>query len=570
MTDTTTSLVSSNEGVLDKLSYSKKYNEPFTAKDRRYKFYLMEDIWLLGKSAKIDLNFFTELSLPIEVEVALRKALAMQAEVLAPNSIRIRRSVIKDISDGWSSPKSFQATYHSLNNISQRQIFAFLNTLNKEQMADAIQTKETLSEFISFINEVELEQVNLTKNIFDPEKGIYTDEEENLINEKLRLAVNASLKCISDIQNLNNRDVHYLGCLIALILVKTIYRRPVQLAMLKWSDVLPIASSFKDHRFAKTSSTPDEENLFSDVDQLHLRCFRAKSGYGFRQYSEIRSIRLEPELSMLLVKYKKAYQQCLSDQLGRNGLNLNQAEVLDIVYRCPLFPEWKLFNLDITDKPTLFKSLSHTTDMFHKPSHGLINMMRYISESLQLTSSRIQSFNITNNRSRHTVLTRGAEQGLSKEALSKVTGVTTETVRHYIGLDMSGRCVIDKNVAGKTIFKQFSQVSTEELKKQGGFQVLNEFDEELGIIQQTSSCQTCTVQLCKPLGCYGCDNFRPLLEADHQANLQRIELKIQFNQGNAASQTLKKLKESALYIKATIDICKEHMAMNRGVSDGNK
>jgi hypothetical protein len=570
MTDKTTSLTSSNEGVLDKLDHSKKYAEQFTAKDRKFKFYLMEDIWLLGKSGKVDLTFFTELSLPIEIEVALRKALAMQAEVLAPNSIRIRRNAIKDISDGWSSPKSFQAAYHSLNNNSQRQIFSFLNTLNKEQTAESIQTKKTLSELISFINTVELEQVNLTKNIFDPEKGIYTDEEENLINEKLRLAVNDSLKCISDVKNLNNRDVHYLGCLIALILVKTIYRRPVQLAMLKWSDVLPIALSFKDHRFTKANSTPDVENLFSDVDQLHLRCFKAKSGYGFRQYAETRSIRLEPELSMLLVKYKKAYQQCLSDQFDTNGLKLNQAEILDLVYRCPLFPEWKLFNIDISDKPFLFKSLTHTSDLFHKPSSGLINMMRYISENLQLTSSRVQNFNITNNRSRHTVLTRGAEQGLSKEALSKITGVTTETVKHYIGLDTSGRCVIDKNIAGKSIFKQFSKLSPEELKKQGGFKVLNEFDEELGIIQQTSNCQTCTVQLCKPLGCYGCDNFRPLLEADHQANLERIELKIQFNQGNASSQTLKRLKESAVYIKATIEICKEHMAMNRGVTDGNK
>lgn len=570
MTDTTTPLTSSNEDLLDKLGHSKKYNEQFTAKDRRYKFYLMEDFWLLGKSSKVDLTFFTELSLSSEIEVALRKGLALQAEVLAPNSIRIRRNAIKDISDGWSSPKSFQAAYHSLSNNMQRQIFSFLNTLNREQTAESIQTKKNLSKYINFINTVELEQVNLTKNIFDPEKGIYTDEEENLINEKLRLAVNDSLKCLSDVNNLNSRDVHYLGCLIALILVKTIYRRPVQLAMLKWSDVLPIASSFKDHRFAKASSTPDVENLFSDVDQLHLRCFKAKSGYGFRQYAEIRSIRLEPELSMLLVKYKKVYQQCLSDQLGKNGLNLNQAEMLDIVYRCPLFPEWKLFKLDVSDKPTLFKTLSHSSDMFHKPSHALISMMGYISKNLQLTSSRVQTFNITNNRSRHTVLTRGAEQGLSKEALSKVTGVTTTTVKHYIGLDTSGRCVIDKNVAGKTIFKQFSQVSTEELKKNGGFRVLNEFDEELGIIQQTSSCQTCTVQLCKPLGCYGCDNFRPLLEADHQANLERIELKIQFNQGNAASQTLKKLKESAVYIKATIEICKEHMAINRGVTDGNK
>jgi hypothetical protein len=244
--------------------------------------------------------------------------------------------------------------------------------------------------------------------------------------------------------------------------------------------------------------------------------------------------------------------------------------MLDFVYRCPLFPERKLFKLDVSDKPTLFKSLTHTSDMFHKASSALISIMKYVSENLQLTSSRIQSFNITNNRSRHSVLTRGAEQGLSKEALSKITGVTTETVKHYIGLDTSGRCVIDKNIAGKSIFKQFAQVSAEELKKQGGFQVLNEFDEELGIIQQTSNCQTCTVQLCKPLGCYGCDNFRPLLQADHQANLERIELKIQFNQGSASKQTLKRLAESAVYIKATIDICEEHMSRNRGITDGNK
>ena len=181
--DIKTFLTTSNEGVLDQLDLGDNYGEIFTAKDRKFKFYLMEDIWLLGKSSKVDLTFFSELSIPREIEGALRSGLAIQAEVLAPNSIRVRRNAIKDIAEGWSSGKSFQTAYHSLNNNSKRQLYSFLNTLNKEQTSESAPNKRTLSEFINFINTVELETVNLTKNIFDPEKGIYTDEEENLIND---------------------------------------------------------------------------------------------------------------------------------------------------------------------------------------------------------------------------------------------------------------------------------------------------------------------------------------------------------------------------------------------------
>ena len=74
--------------------------------------------------------------------------------------------------------------------------------------------------------------------------------------------------------------------------------------------------------------------------------------------------------------------------------------------------------------------------------------------------------------------------------------------------------------------------------------------------------------ICKPIGCYGCDNFTPYIEADHDANLTKIEQKISFNEGgNPDKGTLKKLQSSRLYCKATISLIDEVKLRIKGIKN---
>lgn len=133
-----------------------------------------------------------------------------------------------------------------------------------------------------------------------------------------------------------------------------------------------------------------------------------------------------------------------------------------------------------------------------------------------------------------------------------------------MNLDMTGRTEINEAMAREKVFGQYSKLSTNELKKLDSFIVKNEFDEVQGMIKQQTNCNTCLSKLCKPLGCYGCDNFRPYLEAKHQENLRRIEEKITFNKGSDPL-VLKKLNNSRIYVRAVITLIHEAKISERGL-----
>ncbi|MGA4816392.1 hypothetical protein ACPA9J_20675 [Pseudomonas aeruginosa] len=67
----------------------------------------------------------------------------------------------------------------------------------------------------------------------------------------------------------------------------------------------------------------------------------------------------------------------------------------------------------------------------------------------------------TSNRIRHTVVTRGAQNGLPAVQLAKMTGVTVPAARHYIDLDYVSRREIDTKYIGNEFLKKaFSHTLT--------------------------------------------------------------------------------------------------------------
>lgn len=536
----------------------------YISKNPAYTFDVLSDEWQLGTKDFVRLGFMRDQTIPTQIYLSLRIALAIEAESKAVSTVKNFCKFIKSIGFGWQDFLGFQKSFHSLSYDNKRRIKNFFNNISHNQSIDSKPLKIHFNEFIKFLNTQEHSKAKRLKGIFDPEKGIYTDEEEDEINEKLRIKISEYLQALNNSKVPPSKQVHWLGILIGLILLKTIYRRTVQLCMLKWSDVLPVGISFKDHRYSKRNVAPEEEYDFTDVEQLHLRTFKAKGGYDFRAYAEHRSHRLEPELSKLVILYKYYYKKCILENLNKQKINLRKDEVEDILSRCPLFPEIKLFDFVYQSKQNLFATLGYQSDVMHKNTKALHANMKTLSEKLQLSSTRIKQFNISNNRSRHSVITRAVEMGYSPEQVASITGVTVDAIRAYTHLDIKGRIEIDKAVAGQKIFSQYAKLSIEELKNFDGFTVKNEFDEMQGMINEKSNCQTCLSRMCKPFGCYGCNNFRPYLDADHQANLDRIEKKIKFNE-NADPQTIKILHRSRTYIQAVITLISEIEINDQGL-----
>ena len=73
----------------------------------------------------------------------------------------------------------------------------------------------------------------------------------------------------------------------------------------------------------------------------------------------------------------------------------------------------------------------------------------------------------------------------------------------------------------------------------------------------------------RPIPCYGCSNFRPLLDADHTAILNQAEAKknflMKFHAGDVKSGALSRIEKAITYIRLTIAICDEIKRFRNGV-----
>ena len=198
------------------------------------------------------------------------------------------------------------------------------------------------------------------------------------------------------------------------------------------------------------------------------------------------------------------------------------------------------------------------SDVFHKSDKALRSLIAEFSKNLGLISDRVSSdkLRFTNNRIRHYVLSEGARQGLSAPYLAAITGVTEQAVKEYIDLTFDSRLDIDSKFANNNVLNKFAKTPVSSTLRESEFMVKNEFEEEIGIQSNKDSCASCKAKLSAPMGCYPCDNFRPLLDADHHQYLEKAERKYLLNQQSGSSESsLKKIKKTIVYIKATIHAC---------------
>ena len=136
-------------------------------------------------------------------------------------------------------------------------------------------------------------------------------------------------------------------------------------------------------------------------------------------------------------------------------------------------------------------------------------------------------------------------------------------------MDYQSRLLIDQNYVGNEFLKQAFKGAIS-LVAAGEEVVLDQQFNDIGGVKSKASCRNCSAELGRPLACYGCPNFRPLLEAEHRAVLQLAEDKLSINKSALLNplhtRSIEKLQRQINWVKLTIDICDEILLTKKGLN----
>lgn len=397
------------------------------------------------------------------------------------------------------------------------------------------------------------------KNNLDPARGALTDIEfdaaAKLTNNNLA-AIDWSRH--TDLPFFQSNAFSHVRTFVANKLMLASIRRPIQLSLLKWCDLIPAGASFGDRGIEGMN-----EIGTLGASTLQLRVFHAKEKGSShpRSHPERYPIHLSEDLSLALTKYKQFCLRGLELTLKASGLKVGQDVLLEISNNIPIFPSVELFKWQASSLEAFKIAFTSTSTLFHAADHQL-------TFSLNVPSDRASFCHVSNNRIRHTALTRGAQQGLEPVQLARITGVTVPAARHYVDMNYESRRLIDEKYLGNEFLKRaFSRSVT--LAPEGEEIIMGHNFNEVGGTRSKPECTTCNAQLGRPLGCYGCPNFRPFLEADHRSELNIAQNKLDVNRkfllNPLETGSIEKLEIQIEWIKLTVAICDENLLKQKAV-----
>ena len=525
------------------------------AKNVVFAFLPSSDTWVLGlhKSECFDMRWLHDAVIKPADKLALLTLLADSANRLAPPTVR------KNIA-------AVTACLDPLEGFAFQPRWPHLTVLYQRVLAGLFRRAETLglgnfSTHLAFIDRVGVSVIQ--PKFLDPDKGALTDLENQSVDYAFRRINDELFRDFADrLRLLTAQEVTYLGTLVAANLNRAILRRPSQLVEMKWADVRPYGVGF-------------EEDIgypqLADDERLHLRVFLGKRG-DFRGYAERHSHPLQPAISRLLALYHHHYWQTLLARLVGQGIELTKADLGELWPRAPMFPARSLFTTAFDHKSMLFTALSVRSQAFHRSDEVFGGRLKaFYRDKLgpHLTSDRRhldpeqgQVLPVGNNRFRHTALTNGAMGGMSTNELASLTGVSEGAVAHYVDLTPTARAGIDMTLASNPTLNGFGRTSVTELQSQPGYAAKNEYDQVIGLLQAPQDCASCLSRGGKPLACYPCQNFKPFVDADHHAQLDKAERRLALQlQAGAGEGSLKPLRTIVSYIRATILACEQYRAL---------
>jgi hypothetical protein len=330
--------------------------------------------------------------------------------------------------------------------------------------------------------------------------------------------------------------------------------------MMKWSDIIPVGLSFDD------SDIPLENETASiGQESLQVRIYRIKERTKeslYRSTPERYPIALSEDLSRTIYLFKSLSVKGITLLLRESNIDVRSKKIVGLMKDLPVFPSASLFKLEVNSISEFKTYFSQNSAIFHTSEETATHSI----SDLSIKSDRTSKAKVSSNRVRHTVLTRSAEQGYSADQLATITGVSTPAVRHYIDLDYSARRLIDNNYIANDFLKNAFNTPIEKVRDGDSLIVGDDFN-PIGGSREVLNCSTCNSKLGRPLGCYGCHNFRPIIEGDHRSELIKAEIKLKANQQKLTSplniQSTEKLTDAINMVNITIEICDEIIA-NRG------
>jgi hypothetical protein len=544
-----------NSNQLAHLKKQYKGQRTFPAKTEGYNFDVLSDKWGLGYKNTLYLAWMNELD--AETFIDLRLAIAHVAKHYAYGSVNSHVCTLKTICN-YLEPATFEAWWLTLTGY-RASVRNALFALCKRSHG---YNSHLLTPLYDTVKDDNLGRNAGSKSILDESSGAYSEIERDNLLEALRIETLNAL----DKELVTTKPFTRLRNVLACQLMVAITRRPTQLVKIKWCDLLRVGQAFKSHKESNRDWQPLTQHHFSDVEQLHLRTFKGKEG-TFRTNAESRSHRLEPNLSELLLQYYQTYESFLCASFSQYDITLSESEIKELMQRLPLFPDQSLFSAKFDTKENLFQSVSDTSGSFHQSAVGLSSNISYLfNKTLNVKSDRIahKPLAFKNNRWRHTQLTLAAWMGLSPAQVAAITGVTVDAILPYLDLKAPERVKIDEAFAGNSVIQRFDSTSSEKLQQHPDFKIKSPFDEEMGHKLNPANCSSCQSKGAVPMGCYPCDNFRPLETANHQQYLDKAERKLAINSQSGHPATVKRLQAIILYIKVTIALCEERKTIKVG------
>ncbi|BFO02759.1 hypothetical protein KNHN1_11370 [Pseudomonas guariconensis] len=344
-------------------------------------------------------------------------------------------------------------------------------------------------------------------------------------------------------------------------LLLNIVRRPIQISILKWSDLIPSGASFHD---AGIRAVDEIGTVGGQTLQLRVFISKSKGAQFSRESPEHYPIHLSEYISKILTDYKNVIMNGIMLLLESADIKVDESDLLALMNDMPMFPDISLFDVRF-DSLDMFKSLfTPKSTAFHASEAAITRAMR----SVRVNSDRSADCIATSNRIRHTVITRGAQDGLPAVQLAKITGVTVPAVRHYIDLDYKSRLEIDSKFIGNEFLKRI--FSNDLIKVSNDDEVIVDSNfNPVGGARNKRPCITCSTVLGRPLGCYGCPNFRPIVEANHRSVLGDAEDKLAVNRNSLVnplfSRSIEKLERQIAWVRLTIAVCDEYLAGQRAI-----
>jgi len=403
-------------------------------------------------------------------------------------------------------------------------------------------------------------------NTYSPKSGSLTDfEYKSFIKQINRNVTNSLSKQYLNLEDFTSKHLFaHLRNTISNKILLSIARRPMQLMQMKWCDIIPVGSSFSSLEIESK-----DISIVSDIGQnaLQIRVFRAKessSSLAFRFSSEKYSIFINESLSREIIDYKKICFHGLSLIAKSNNLLISTEKLLYLFESFPIFPDINFFNNKFTSSDEIFSLITSKSSFGHCNEQVLT---RCIPE-VKVNSDRTTKCHASNNRIRHTIITRGAQQGYNKPLLAKITGVTTNAIHHYVDMNFESRELIDSKYIGNQFLDKIFNKPT---KTVGQYHITDHNFKPIGNLNDKSKCVGCKTLLAKPIGCYGCPNFIAIIEADHQSILELATIKLKVNKQQLSTPLnggyLEKLQEQIEWIKYTIHICEQSLLSERGIND---